>query len=131
MSTAQPKDKTKIMKTQVKLFSIKLLEDLIDSSHFINITNGNRDLNVVSRFDLGIQQEMLYAVEKSNGEFTIFNNNLINTLIFEMGPKEERNNPGPDIRRKRYLSYLDIRICILESDSIEEIRSFKLITKQA
>jgi hypothetical protein len=114
------------MKTQVKNFSVKLLKDLIDNKHFINITNGGRDLNVVPKFNFGIKQEMLYAVEKSSGEFIIFSNNVINTLIFE---KELRESKGL-IRESRLIGYTDIQICILKSDSQEETRTFKLITKQ-
>lgn len=118
------------MKTQVKTFRLGLLEELISNGTFTNITNGCRDLLVVSRFDLQITQETLYAVEGSDGSFTIFSNNVINTLIFEMGPREDRDITSPDRRRKRYLSFLEIRICILESDNQEEIKNFKLITKQ-
>ena len=107
------------MKTQIKYFTVNLLNELINNSKdFINLTNGNLDMNPISRYDNGIPQELLYATEDTDGNVIIFDNNIINTLIYEM-------QHTLDIRRKRLICMLQVSICIAKIRTDEDAKVFK------
>ncbi len=107
------------MFTQTKSFELRLLEDLIKTGNFVNLIALENTTNAVAKYENGIEQSMVYAIEHETGQFDILKNDVIQPLLILL--EEYRTEYGNALKPRRLANHR-INICILESRSTDEER---------
>ena len=112
---------------QTKSFELRLIEDLIKTDNFTNMISLENTTNAVAKYENGIDQSMIYAIEDETGGVNILKNDIIQPLLILL---EEYRKEGNTLKPRRLANYR-INICIIELRSTDEERElFKQLTNR-